>query len=69
MMRKCHEKSSVNVFADLGFSDSEREMVKAKLTLQIYQLLKAGGLTRRLPPLKSKSFTDYSPAATKTPPR
>ena len=35
-----YEKSSGNVFADLGFPDSEQELVKAKLTVQIYRLLK-----------------------------
>jgi predicted XRE-type DNA-binding protein len=41
-----HEKSSGNVFADLGFPHSEQEMVKAKLTVQIYRLLKERGLTQ-----------------------
>jgi predicted XRE-type DNA-binding protein len=35
-----YEKSSGNVFADLGFPDSEQEIAKAKLTVQIYRLLK-----------------------------
>jgi len=39
-MAKDHEKSSGNVFADLGFPNSEQELVKAKLTVQIYRLLK-----------------------------
>jgi predicted XRE-type DNA-binding protein len=34
------------VFADLGFSNSEQELVKAKLTVQIYQILKHRKLTQ-----------------------
>ena len=45
-MEKTHELSSGNVFADLGLPDSEQELVKAKLTVQIYRLLKARGLTQ-----------------------
>ena len=41
-----HEKSSGNVFADLGFPDSEQELVKAKRMAQIYRLLKDQGLTQ-----------------------
>jgi len=41
-----HEKSSGNVFADLGFPNSEQELVKAKLTVQIYRLLKDKGITQ-----------------------
>ena len=41
-----HEKSSGNVFADLGLPDSEQELVKAKLTVQIYRLLKDRELTQ-----------------------
>jgi predicted XRE-type DNA-binding protein len=41
-----HEKSSGNVFADLGFPNSEQELVKAKLTVQIYRLLKERGVTQ-----------------------
>lgn len=41
-----HEKSSGNVFADLGFPNSEQELVKAKLTVQIYRLLKEQGVTQ-----------------------
>lgn len=41
-----HEESSGNVFADLGFPHSEQELVKAKLTVQIYRLLKERGLTQ-----------------------
>jgi predicted XRE-type DNA-binding protein len=45
-MRKTHEDSSGNVFADLGFTDSEQELMKAKLTVQIYKLLSERGLTQ-----------------------
>lgn len=40
------ENSSGNVFADLGLPHPEREMLKARLTLQIYQLIKKRGLTQ-----------------------
>jgi predicted XRE-type DNA-binding protein len=42
-----YEESSGNVFADLGFPDSEQELLKAKLTLQIHRLLKEKGLTQQ----------------------
>ncbi len=45
-MKKDSEKSNGNVFADLGFPNSEQELVKAKLTVQIYQLLKERGLNQ-----------------------
>ena len=41
-----HEKSSGNIFTDLGFPNSEQELVKAKLTAQIYKLLKDQGVTQ-----------------------
>jgi hypothetical protein len=37
---------SGNVFLHLGFPNRERELVKARLTLQIYRLIKARGLTQ-----------------------
>jgi predicted XRE-type DNA-binding protein len=40
------ENSSGNVFADLGLPHPEQELLKAKLTLQIYRLIKARGLTQ-----------------------
>jgi len=40
------ETSSGNVFADLGLPNPEQELLKARLTLQIYRLVKARGLTR-----------------------
>jgi hypothetical protein len=36
-MRKDHEISSGNVFADLGLPNPEQELVKAKLTMQIFR--------------------------------
>jgi predicted XRE-type DNA-binding protein len=38
------EKGSGNVFADLGLPHPEQELLKARLTLQTYRLLKARGL-------------------------
>jgi predicted XRE-type DNA-binding protein len=38
------EKSSGNVFADLGLPHPEQELLKARLTLEIYRLIKARGL-------------------------
>ena len=35
-----------NVFADLGFANPERELLKARLTLQIYRLIKERVLTQ-----------------------
>ena len=40
------EGSSGNIFADLGFPNPEREEIKARLTLQIYRLIKQRGLTQ-----------------------
>ena len=40
------EKSRGNVFADLGIPNPERELLKAELTLKIYRLIKARGLTQ-----------------------
>jgi predicted XRE-type DNA-binding protein len=39
-------EGSGNIFADLGFSNPEREQLKARLTLQIYRLIKDRGLTQ-----------------------
>jgi predicted XRE-type DNA-binding protein len=41
-----HEVSSGNVFSDLGFPNSEQELAKAKLTVQIYQILKERKITQ-----------------------
>jgi predicted XRE-type DNA-binding protein len=40
------KESSGNVFRDLGFPNPEREQLKARLTLQIYRLIKDRGLTQ-----------------------
>jgi predicted XRE-type DNA-binding protein len=40
------EQGSGNVFADLGLPHAEQELLKARLTLQIYKLIKARGLTQ-----------------------
>ena len=44
--RPAFEASSGNVFADLGLPNPEQELLKAHLTLQIYRLIKARGLTQ-----------------------
>ena len=44
--RTTFEKSSGNVFADIGFPNPEREQLKAHLTLQIYRIIKSRGLTQ-----------------------
>ena len=47
VMRKlATTKSSGNVFADLGLPNPEQELLKARLTLQIYKIIKARGLTQ-----------------------
>ena len=38
------KEGSVNIFRDLGFANPEREQLKARLTLQIYRLIKERGL-------------------------
>ena len=40
------EKSSGNVFADLGLPNSEQELLKATLTVQIYKLIREQNLTQ-----------------------
>ena len=40
------ERSSGNVFRDLGLPNPERELLKARLTLQIFRLIKARGITQ-----------------------
>ena len=40
------EKSSGNVFADIGFANPQREQLKAYLTLQIYRIIKDRDLTQ-----------------------
>ena len=39
-------EGSGNIFADLGLPNPEQELLKAQLTLQIYAILKAGGMTQ-----------------------
>jgi predicted XRE-type DNA-binding protein len=41
-----YEKSSGNVFADLGLPHPEQELLKARLTLQIYRIIKVRQLTQ-----------------------
>jgi len=38
-------KGSGNVFADPGLPNSERKLIRAQLTLQIYSILKDSGMT------------------------
>jgi predicted XRE-type DNA-binding protein len=45
MSKVATAKRSGNVFADLGLPNPERELLKARLTLQIYKIIKARGLT------------------------
>ena len=45
-MTEGYETSSGNVFADLGFKNSEQELLKAQLTLQIYRIITARNLTQ-----------------------
>jgi predicted XRE-type DNA-binding protein len=40
------QKSIGNVFADLGLPHPERELLRAKLTLEIYRLIRERGLTQ-----------------------
>jgi predicted XRE-type DNA-binding protein len=40
------EESSGNVFADLGFEKPEEELLKAKLALQLFRILKEKKLTQ-----------------------
>ena len=40
------EKSSGNVFADLGLPHPEQELLKARLTLQIYRIIKSRHVTQ-----------------------
>lgn len=45
--KRDYEDSSGNVFADLGFRNSKQELLKAKLTIEIYRLLKKRGITQQ----------------------
>ena len=42
-----YEVSSGNVFADLGLRNAKQELLKAKLTVEIYRLLTKRGLTQQ----------------------
>jgi predicted XRE-type DNA-binding protein len=44
--KRDYEETSGNVFADLGFTNSKQELLKAKLTVEIYKLLKKRGATQ-----------------------
>jgi len=44
--RKSINESSGNVFADLGLPNSEQELMKAELTLQIYRIIKQRAMTQ-----------------------
>ena len=41
-----YEESSGNVFRDLGLPHPEQELLKARLTLQIYRIIKARHITQ-----------------------
>ena len=45
-MNSTHETSTGNVLADLGLPNSEQELLKAKLTVQLYKLIKERELTQ-----------------------
>jgi predicted XRE-type DNA-binding protein len=45
--KKDYEESSGNGFADLGFRNAKQELLKAKLTIEIYRLLKKRGVTQQ----------------------
>jgi predicted XRE-type DNA-binding protein len=39
-------EGSANVFADLGVRNSEQELMKARLTLQIFRIIRQRGMTQ-----------------------
>jgi predicted XRE-type DNA-binding protein len=45
-MKKSIVKSSGNVFEDMGLPDSDHELLKAKLTLQIHRIIASRKLTQ-----------------------
>jgi len=47
MSKTEYEIGSGNVFADLGFPDSGQELLKARLTHEIYKLIEERGLNQR----------------------
>ena len=46
MKKAASRRGSGNIFADLGLPNPEQELLKAQLTLQIYRIVKARGLTQ-----------------------
>ena len=60
MSKHATAKSSGNVFADLGLPNPEQELLKARLTLQIYKIIKARGLTQARPAKCSASSSRTS---------
>jgi predicted XRE-type DNA-binding protein len=44
--KRDYEESSGNVFADLGLRNPKQELLKAKLTVEIYKLLKKRRVTQ-----------------------
>jgi hypothetical protein len=68
--KKDHEKSSGNIFADLGFPNSGQKLVKAKLTVQIYKLLKERGLTQgEAASSRSSTYWQYAYVGSSLPPQ
>ncbi len=47
MSKVIYEKGSENVFSDLGFPDSEEELLRARLTYEIYRIIAKRGLNQR----------------------
>jgi predicted XRE-type DNA-binding protein len=43
---KVRKKGGGNVFSDFGLPNPEQDLLKARLTLQIYKIVKARGLTQ-----------------------
>jgi hypothetical protein len=50
-----YEKSSGNVFADLGLPHPEQKLLKARLTLQIYRTIKASAARSGAPSRESEN--------------
>jgi predicted XRE-type DNA-binding protein len=48
-MNKRVTEGSGNVFADVGLPNADQELLKARLTLQIYRIIKQRGLTQTQP--------------------
>ena len=47
MKKERIQRGSGNVFADLGFRNSKQELLKARLTVEIYRLLTDRDLTQQ----------------------